>query len=246
MSRMHSGYAALALLFGAASACGAESTDGEPTASATLAALNASISECKTQRDACEAAGQTPAGATDCRDAFRTCHGQAVDKAMPDLKQGASACASDARACRAAAHDSDAKRACNEELKQCVAENGHGKAASDGGTEHGNGEAVQLCITALRGCIEGDTDVKVCTEALRLCLSQSIDNEGQGRGHTDAGKPAKDDTRRKADAGTSHGHGKPQTSHAGTDCNAARKACVESGKSAMECAQAAKTCRADD
>jgi hypothetical protein len=245
MVRLHSGSAFLALMFAVASACGGEAVGSDAdTMSETLSALNAAVSDCKTQRDACETA--QGAASASCDDQFRACHGKAVDKAMPDLKDGAHACAAEARTCREAAADSEAKRACSEELKQCVSEVDHGKAHADGGAgrtkddSHGNGAAVRLCIATLHGCMDTDTDPNVCTAALRACLDACIENQGQGRGHTDAGKPVKDDAQGKADAP----HGKD--ADGGVDsaaCHAERTACLDAGKSPMECAQAAKTCR---
>ncbi len=220
------------------------SSTGANAMGATMDALAAAVNTCDAQRDACsENLGDATADRS-CQEAFQACKKDAIDKAIPDLTNGVSVCSEQARTCRAAAADDAAKSACHETLKECVGEahpesdagvdrdgkrDEHPKA--DGGDNGGDHTSpVASCTSALRTCIEGEEEAKVCTDALRACLDTVLPNRGDGQenrpdagkadqdhGNNDGGKPdnadrGQGDEHKPADAGVddSDPRGKPE------------------------------------
>ena len=194
--------------------CGADDGSARPTTSSsmgnTLSALESAVEACRDQRDACEANLGDATVDKSCVESFQVCKKSALDDAMPELGKGVKTCSDEARACRKEAVDDTSKLACQDALKECVSEfaGEQGKDddagsdedadseesanARDGGKpDHagGSGSPVASCTSALRTCIEGDEQAKICTDQLRACLDETLPNRGNGQEHKpDAGK----------------------------------------------------------
>lgn len=194
--------------------CGSDDGTARPSASSsmetTLSALERAVAACGDQRDACEANLGDATVDKSCVESFRACKKSALDDAMPELGKGVQTCSDEARACRKEATDDAAKLACQDALKACVsdfageqgkdedagsdedADSEESSHARDGGKpDHagGAGSPVASCTSALRTCIEGDEQAKVCTDQLRTCLDETLPNRSNGQEHKpDAGK----------------------------------------------------------
>lgn len=224
----HSRFLSAVLVCGAMSACDAQHESSSELSSMddTMVALRSAVASCADQLDVCTTAD---AGLDDaCKDRFQACKEAALDNAMPHLGESVSGCAETSRTCRKSAADADAKRACTDQLKLCVAESKDDdmRAAHDGGVNAEHASPVASCTTALRSCIESDAQAKVCTDALRACLADTLPRYAGGRDGGAAENRGSDNAsaHKPLDAGASH---EPNESAQG---NGARDAGNRGGK----------------